>query len=89
MVHPVQHVPGLLNPADIPTRAKTTPDEVRMGSIWQSGPAYLSLPREQWPFSRQFLDSVPEEEMRAPKAEFNMVAAVPGVGDKGLDDMGR
>ena len=88
VVHPVQHVPGLLNPADIPTRAKTTPEEVRMGSIWQSGPAYLSLPREQWPFSRQFLDSVPVEEMRAPKAEFNLVAAVPGVGDKGLNDMG-
>ena len=44
IVHPVQHVPGLLNPADIPTRDRTTAEEVKMGSIWQSGPAYLELP---------------------------------------------
>ena len=53
-VHPVQHVPGLLNPADIPTRATSTVEDVQDGSIWQSGPAYLSLPRENWPFSRDF-----------------------------------
>jgi len=88
IVHPVQHVPGLLNPADIPTRDKTTVEEVKMGSIWQSGPAYLTLPRDQWPFSRQFLDTMPEEEMRAPKAEFNLAKAVPGVGEIGLGDMG-
>ena len=87
VVHPVQHVPGPLNPADIPTRDKTTPDEVRDGSIWQSGPAYLSLPREQWPFSRQFLDAVPVEELRAPKAVFNMAEAVFGVGDLDLGVM--
>ena len=88
IVHPVQHVPGLLNPADIPTRDKTTAEEVKMGSIWQGGPAYLTLPRDQWPFSRQFVDTVPEEEMRAPKAEFNIATAVPGVGNVGLRNMG-
>jgi len=87
-VLPVQHVPGLLNPADIPTRDKTTIEEVKMESIWQRGPAYLTLPREQWPFSRQFRDTVPEEEMRAPKAEFNLAMAVPGLGDMELKDMG-
>ena len=87
-VLPVQHVPGLLNPADIPTRDKTTVEEVRMGSIWQRGPAYLALPKEQWPFSRQFRDTVPEEEMRAPKAEFNLAMVVPGVGDIELKEMG-
>ena len=35
-VLPVQHVPGPLNPADIPTRDKTTIEEVKMESIWQS-----------------------------------------------------
>ena len=87
VVHPVQHVPGPLNPADIPTRDKTTPDEVREESIWQSGPAYLSLPREQWPFSREFLDVVPAEELRASKAAFNMAEAVFGVGDFNLGVM--
>ena len=50
-----------------------------MKSIWQSEPAYLTLPREQLLVSRQFED-MQEEEMRAPKAEFNLAAAVPGVG---------
>jgi hypothetical protein len=30
----------------IPTRNKTAPEEVRRGSIWQSGPAYPTLTRE-------------------------------------------
>ena len=33
-VEELQHVPGTCNPADIPTRARTTPDEVRQGSMW-------------------------------------------------------
>ena len=64
MVNPVMHVPGPLNPADIPTRPTTTPDEVKHGSTWQSGPAYLTLPRDHWPFSREFMDVVPAAEMR-------------------------
>jgi hypothetical protein len=51
-----------------------------MKSIWQSEPAYLTLPREQLLVSRQFEDTMQEEEMRAPGAEFNLAAAVPGVG---------
>ena len=46
-VGPVQHVPGLLNPADIPTRPNTRPEEIMNNSIWQKGPAYLALPKEQ------------------------------------------
>ena len=59
-VHPVQHVPGPLNPADIPTRDITLPEEVMEDSIWQRGPAYLSIPREQWAFTRDFLDVLPD-----------------------------
>ena len=76
---PVQHVPGVLNPADIPTRASTTPDEVREGSIWQSGPSYLTLPHDQWPFSREFLDTVPAEVLRAPRAAFGATVVEPWV----------
>ena len=65
---------------DIPTRNQTFPEEVMMKSIWQSEPAYLTLPREQLLVSRQFEDTMQEEEMRAPEAEFNLAAAVPGVG---------
>ena len=77
-VPPVQHVPGSLNPADIPTRDKTEPSEVREGGVWQDGPHYLSLPREQWPFSREFRDIVPEQELRKPKAVFNAVSTLGG-----------
>ena len=44
-VEPVMHVPGSLNPADIPTRANSKPEDVCQASIWQSGPNFLSLPR--------------------------------------------
>ena len=70
---------------DIPTRNQTAPEEVMMKSIWQSEPAYLTLPREPWPCSRQFKDTVPEAETIAPNAELNL--AVLGVGNRGLDNM--
>ena len=73
-VHPIQHVPGGQNPADIPTRDTTTPDEVREDSVWQAGPHYLKLDRSMWPFSRDFIDMLPEQELRRPKALFNLVA---------------
>ena len=76
MVNPVQHVPGPLNPADIPTRNTTKPDEVMEGSIWQNGPAYLALSKEHWPFSRDFLDLVPDTELRAPRAAFNAAVLI-------------
>ena len=39
---------------------KATIEEVKMESIWRRGPAYLTLPREHWPFSRQFRDTMLE-----------------------------
>ena len=65
------HVAGPLNPADLPTRSSATADDVRGESVWQTGPAYLYLPKEQWPFSRNFLDHIPEQELRVSKAVFN------------------
>ena len=70
-VEPLQHVPGPLNPADLPTRASTLPEEVSDDSVWANGPAYLTLPREHWPFSREFLDTVPDTELRLPRAAFS------------------
>ena len=77
IVDPILHVPGPLNPADIPTRACSTGKDVQADSIWQSGPDYLSLPRYNWPFSREFLDYMPEQELRSPKAAFNKVGMSP------------
>ena len=72
-VEPVMHVPGSLNPADIPTRANSKPEDVCQASIWQSGPNFLSLARSEWPLSREFLDLVPQSELRSSKAIFNSV----------------
>ena len=44
-------------------------------SVWQKGPLYLTLPKCQWPFSRDFLDMIPEQELRRPKALFNSLIA--------------
>ena len=75
LVHPIQHVPGPQNPADIPTRDTTNPAEVMNDSVWQCGPKYLTLDRDQWPFSRNFLDVIPEQELRRPKAFFNLAVS--------------
>ena len=62
-VDPIMHIPGILNPADIPTRATSRPEDVKQTSVWQSGPNFLSLPRLEWPLSRDFLDLVPQNEL--------------------------
>ena len=74
---PVQHVPGTQNPADIPTRATTKPYEIGDNSLWQNGPPYLALPREQWPFSRDFWNLLPDAELRAPRAAFGAAILEP------------
>ena len=76
-VEPVMHVPGSLNPADIPTRANSKPEDVCQASIWQSGPNFLSLPRSEWPLSRDFLDLVPQSELRTSKAIFSSLSTEP------------
>ena len=76
-VIPVQHVPGVLNPADIATRPHSVPEDVMEDSVWQSGPAFLSLPRAEWPLSRVFLDRIPDQELRSPKAVFNLADPIP------------
>ena len=66
-------------PPDIPTLGTTTLSDVLDGSTWQDGPAYLALPENQWPFSREFLDTLPAEELRVPRAAFASVQAEPWV----------
>ena len=63
-VEPLQHVPGVLNIADLATRGQATNKEVGPGSEWQEGPGFLKQAREKWPFSRDFCRTVPPEELR-------------------------
>ena len=41
-------VPGSLNPADFPSRAKAPPD-ILISFCWWEGPGYLKFPFEEWP----------------------------------------
>ena len=59
----LQHIAGTLNPADLPTRTNCSAQDVGMETTWQNGPAFLQYPREQWPVSRDFKKSIPEEEV--------------------------
>ena len=42
------HIPSKENISDVLTRG-ATPDKLGPGSVWQSGPAWLTGPRSQWP----------------------------------------
>ena len=68
-VDEIHHVSGDLNPADLATRGLAKADELGPGSFWQQGPSFLSLRRELWPVSREFIsDQLPQEEIRTRKA---------------------
>ena len=72
-VAPVLHVPGALNPADVPTRSCSTVNDVSENSVWMSGPSFLYGERESMPLSRDFLKrgfDLPEGEVRAKKVSF-------------------
>ena len=69
LVEDIHHVSGDLNPADLATRGLARAAELGPGSFWQLGPSFLSLRRELWPVSREFvLEQLPPEEVRTKKA---------------------
>ena len=59
----LQHVAGVLNPADLLTRGACQMSDLGINSDWQKGPAFLCSPRESWPVSRDFCSSLPEDEV--------------------------
>ena len=65
-VNDVRHVAGILNPADWGMRGQANMSDLGLGSVWQSGPAFLSTPFSDWPcLSAAGTDeSLPEEELR-------------------------
>lgn len=49
-----QHVPGAMNPADLPSRGCTAKHLIE--SQWWEGPEWLRKPQEQWPSSDYNID---------------------------------
>ena len=64
IVDAVQYLPGPQNPADWPSRANLEWIQLDRGSVWQDGPEFLRKKREHWPFSIDFLPTLPAEERR-------------------------
>ena len=64
---PVHHIPGQDNPADIGTRSGVRVDELTLGSLWQTGPAFLREAFETWPVTGDEVrraSAVPPEEIK-------------------------
>ena len=60
------YVPSALNVADLCTRGTAKVEDVMPGSLWQSGPHFLVLGRDQWPVTRDFVRTdLPADETKA------------------------
>ena len=64
-VDPICHIPGTENISDLSTRPDATIEDIKPGSDWQDGSPWMRLPRSQWPISRDFVKTVPENERRS------------------------
>ena len=58
------------NPADRPTRLDSKPEDLGLGSEWQTGIKYLGNPRELWPFERK-LGGERKDQVKVPSEEVN------------------
>ena len=76
-MEPVHWVPTDLNVADLLTRGTASLADIGIGSLWQTGPKFFSLPRSEWPVNRNCVNksSIPTEEMRAPST-FAKIGAI-------------
>lgn len=64
------HVSSENNPADRPTRLDSKPEDLGLGSEWQTGIEYLGNPRELWPFERKFA-AERKDQVKVPSEEVN------------------
>ena len=59
----IYHVRSKLNISDLATRKDATIEDISPGSDWQDGPAWMKLPREEWPLIQDTRGAaIPEEE---------------------------
>ncbi|XP_021959629.1 uncharacterized protein LOC110855533 [Folsomia candida] len=65
------HVPGVLNPADLPSRG-CSPSHL-INSKWWEGPDWLKKPKSEWPSSKAEAD---DEEVRAEMKKVSKVSLI-------------
>ena len=64
---PIQYIPLKENIADIATRSETSLSMLGPDSLWQTGPTWLSLPRQPWRAFKSFAkDEFPDNECKNP-----------------------
>ena len=74
-VEPVQWVSTDDNPADLLTRGNVDIKDLGPKSFHQLGPKFLTLPRERWPVTREFVRTkLPETEIRHRDLNFSIAA---------------
>ena len=52
---PWRHVPGKLNPADIPT-CKVSPKDLQNNVVWWEGATFLSKHKTEWPEQKEIVE---------------------------------
>ena len=75
-MEPVHWVASEENASDLLTRGTAKLEDIALGSVWQTGPTFLSLPRMMWPVNRDCVSRsvIPEEELRSPKSYLRVAA---------------
>jgi hypothetical protein len=64
-LEPPACIPGRLNTADIGTRGLAHAKDVAHGTLWQTGPVFLTEPRKSWPTtSASLVSELPKEETK-------------------------
>ena len=76
-MEPVHWVASFNNPADLLTRGNVKLHDIGLDSMWQLGPKFLSLPREEWPVNRDCIDKsekIPGDEKRSAGSYIRVLA---------------
>ena len=63
ILEPLHKVASRDNPADLCTKSEAGVSELQPGGLWQAGPHFLTLPRDQWEIT------IPDEEGHIPTNE--------------------
>ena len=61
----ISFCPGVLNPADLPSRGCDMDDLTNRFKFWSEGPEFLCAPKEQWPKQPQPAEKVTDENAQA------------------------